>query len=473
MTNNMKDDLKLFNKIVKAFLNAEKKEPVTRQIPPEKIFSKLDLNLEYEPAKNQKFIDALKDLVLATPKTSSELFFNQLFGGRHSKAVLGELLAVLLNNSMATYKIAGPQIGVEKQIINKICNLIGYGPESGGTFPTGGSMSNFMSLIIARDIKEPSIRLTGDKKKLVLYTSECGHYSVTKNISFSGIGRQNIRYIKSNSKGQMCVKDLTSQISKDISKKLTPFYVNATAGTTVLGAFDPINEIAKVCNKYNLWLHVDGAYSGTAIFSQHHRKLLKGIHLSDSFCFNAHKTLGAPLSCSILLVKNKNNLKKSFDNQANYLYQTHENLEEFNLGRTSFECGRKNNALKFWTLWKAVGERGISEMVDHEFYLANFAREYIKKNRDYTLYSESNTLSVCFNYRNLDAIDLCAKLYEKNILMVGHGTFKKDTFIRMVTVNANNNEEKIMQFFSILEAFANENYTVIKKNKCLKHKKTF
>ncbi len=103
------------------------------------------------------FKKVLKDVLIATPKTATNLFFNQLFGGRQSKAVLGDLLAVLLNNSMYTYKVAGPQVGIEQEIIRQSCNMIGYGSQSNGTFPTGGSMSNYMALIMARDAKDPSV----------------------------------------------------------------------------------------------------------------------------------------------------------------------------------------------------------------------------------------------------------------------------------------------------------------------------
>ena len=95
---------------------------------------------------------------------------------------------MVLNNSMYTYKVAGPQVGIEQAIIRKSCELIGYGPQSNGTFPTGGSMSNYMGLMMARDVKDPDFKLTGATKKLVAYSSAESHYSNAKNASFAGIG---------------------------------------------------------------------------------------------------------------------------------------------------------------------------------------------------------------------------------------------------------------------------------------------
>ena len=196
MFNNIKEDLKLFNDIVDCFLEDEKNNPISQKINIKDLGKKLDLSLSDEPAIKQDFQESLKQLVLSTPKSSSKYFFNQLFGGRHSKGVLGDLLSVLLNSSMATYKIAGPQVAVEKEIIKKVCEMIGYGDKAGGTFPTGGSMSNFMSIVIARDQKNKAIPNKGFRQNFVAYTSENAHYSVAKNASFIGLGKENVCYIK-------------------------------------------------------------------------------------------------------------------------------------------------------------------------------------------------------------------------------------------------------------------------------------
>jgi sulfinoalanine decarboxylase/sulfinoalanine decarboxylase/aspartate 1-decarboxylase len=402
----------------------------------------------------------LKKLLLKSTKSSSKLFFNQLFGGRHSKAVLGDLLAVILNNSMATYKIAGPQISIEKEILSKIYSLIGYNNKAGGTFPTGGSMSNFMSLVMARD-KVNTISNKSNKKRLIAYSSENSHYSISKNASFSGIGKENVRYIKSDQYGRICKDDFENQINNDISNGFLPFYLNATAGTTVLCAFDNIEELVPICRKHEIWIHLDGAFGGAVIFSEKYKYLVKGINFTDSFCFNAHKTLGAPISTSLLVVKDKNDLYNSFNNSASYLYQTHDS--DFNLGQTSFECGRRNNALKLWTMWKAIGSKGIAKIINHEFKLANFARNYVINNSNYKIYSFENSLSICFNYKNFDPEDLCTQLYENNLLMVGFGHFHANKFIRLVTVNSENSTNNLSNFFQILEEYCERNEANIKK----------
>ena len=466
MSDSLQKDLALFNLIVEELLKEEKKNPVSRLINAEDLYDEVDFSLSEHACINQEFIQALKDLVLKTPKTATNRFFNQLWGGRNSKAVLGDLLSVMLNTSMYTYKISGPQVGIEKEIISQICQLINYGNDSGGTFPTGGSMANFMALVMARDKKDLAIRNEGLNKRMIAYTSEESHYSNAKNASFSGIGRDNLRYIPTNSKGEMLAEKLEEKIQEDILKGHFPFYVNATAGTTVLGAFDPIEPLSKICKKYTIWLHVDGAYCGAVIFSPHYKNLLKGLQNSDSFSFNAHKMMGTPLTCSLLLVNNKKHLLESFNNAADYLYQT--NSDEYNLGKVSFQCGRRNDALKFWSLWKAVGTNGLAKIVDHLFETANIAREYVRKNPDYKLYSYDNSLSVCFNYKLFDAKDLCTKLYQANELLVSYGSFKGDVFVRLVTVNPENKKDDILNVFKILEKFTEVNKCNLLRKEMLK-----
>lgn len=451
----MQRELELFKELVDALINDEQENPVSGFIPSEDLFDKLDLTLPDDAIDEEVYISALKKLILATPKTASNAFFNQLFGGRNPKAVLGDLMAVMLNNSMYTYKAAGPQVGVEKAVIDKVCEVIGWDDKAGGTFASGGSLTNLMALLMARDKTNNKARFEGVGNNMVIYTSEDSHYSIPKNAAFSGIGRNNVRFISTNKFGQMDAKELNLTISKDIALGYIPTMVNATVGTTVLGAFDSINDISKVCQQHNVWLHVDGAYCGSVIFSEKYKYLVDGINEVDSFSFNAHKMIGTPLTCSLILVKDKLNLFNSFSYEASYLYQT--DNDDYNLGKTSLQCGRRNDALKFWTLWKSVGTKGLEKIVDHQFYLADVARNYIKNNSDYQLFSFNDSISVCFNYKGISARKICALLYEDEQLMVGYGAFRGNEFIRLVTINAQNTKEDILNFFSILENFVEEN----------------
>lgn len=450
----MKQSLDMFNRIAAALLDAEKAQPVADHLPVSELDTRLDLGLDAEGVDAERLEKSLTDLVLATPRTATPAFFNQLFGGRQDEATLGDMLSVMLNNSMATYKAGGPQIEVEKTIIREVCNLIGWDETSGGTLGPGGSMTNLMGMLMARDAFNADIRYKGARGDMIVYTSIESHYSTPKNAAFSGIGRDNVRHIATNDQGEMDMVALRETILADKAAGLNPILINCTAATTVLGAYDDLNAAADVAEEFGLWLHVDGAYGGSAIFSDQYRHLVAGAHRVDSFTLNAHKMLGTPISCSLIMVRDKSALNTSFSNDASYLYQT--DHDEFNPGKTSLQCGRRNDALKFWVLWKSIGTNGLAAFVEQQFHLADAGRDYVRNHPDYTDYSVDNTVAVCFNYKGIAAETLCTALYEHSQLLVGYGSFRDTTFVRLVTINGNNRMDDLKTFFAKLEAFVSQ-----------------
>ena len=317
----MKDELEIFNRLANLLLEAEITNPVIPPIAPERLLAKLNVELSEEGVSDDALFESLKEIVLSVPRLNTTGFFNQLFGGRNDKASLGDLLVVLLNNTMHTYKVSGPMVGIEKEILKQVIGLVGYGDQADGTIAPGGSMTNLMGMIMARDAANDQVRFKGLRTEMVMYASKECHYSVAKNAAFMGIGRNNVRYIETDDRGKMRLDVLEQSIKKDLETGHAPFMVVATLGTTVMGAIDPIDEISEICKSYNLWFHIDGAYCGSVIFSKKYKHLIRGIEKSDSFCVNAHKMLSSPITCSIIITQDKKNLVNSFSNEASYLYQ--------------------------------------------------------------------------------------------------------------------------------------------------------
>lgn len=114
-------------------------------------------------------------------------------------------------------------------------------------------------MVLARYRAVPAIKSTGcfGQKPLVAFTSEESHYSIKKGVHWLGIGTENLISVRSDANGCMRVDDLIECIEQVLKQNRQPFFVNATAGTTILGAFDNLSEIADVCQRYNIWLHVD------------------------------------------------------------------------------------------------------------------------------------------------------------------------------------------------------------------------
>lgn len=195
---------------------------------------------------------------------------------------------------------------IEKHTTRALAELFGFnGPHAGGISQPGGSASNQTSIIVARNTLFPETKEDGyGNRRFVLFTSAHGHYSLEKAAQMFGFGSKAVRSVPVDDRGCMIASELAKMVKNARDAGETPFYVNATAGTTVLGSFDPIDAIADVCQREKLWLHVDGSWGGPVVFSEKLRKeRLKGCERADSIAITPHKMLGVPLTCSFLLGK--------------------------------------------------------------------------------------------------------------------------------------------------------------------------
>lgn len=184
--------------------------------------------------------------------------------------------------------------------------MFGLGSASGGMTQPGGSASNASSIIIARNHLFPETKSQGiGSRRFVLFTSKHGHYSLEKAAQIMGFGSEAVVPVPVDAEGRMIPSELDRLVTEAKTQKgQTPFYVNATAGTTVLGSFDPFDAISAVCKKHNLWMHIDGSWGGSVVFNRRLAGLwLKGADKADSIAVNPHKMMAVPMTCSFLLVR--------------------------------------------------------------------------------------------------------------------------------------------------------------------------
>ena len=411
------------------FVAGEKKLPSRwePQAPP------LDLELGAEGRSVDTVLTELGRIMDGTPSAAGPLFANQLFGGRDDVATLAEMLTPLANTSMYTYKVAGPQVLVERAVLRRMLEVAGM-VKGEGVFCPGGSLANLTAMLIARNERYPELRDNGRlPTPPVLYTSVDGHYSIRKNAGILGLGRDSVRDVPVDGSGHMDVRALERMIADDRAAGLTPLLVNATAGTTVLGAYDPIRAIAAVCRRHKIWLHVDGALGASALLSGRHRRLLDGVDLADSLAWNAHKMMGVPLACSALLLRRPKLLAKHLNETADYLFQSE--ADEFNPGTRSIQCGRRNDALKLWAAWRHLGDRGYERRIDRLFDLATYFASQVKSDPELELVMPPESVNVCFRVRGRSSAAVCERLDATGRLKVGHGRAAGQSAIRFVCVN--------------------------------------
>lgn len=445
---------RLFKQILLERQAQEARQPVVPPQDPDALREVLDLELPDQGHDLETVGKRLGDLVRHTPTTASGSFFNQLFGGREPASLLGETVAAALNNSMYTYKVAGAQVLVELELIRQMGLRVGY-EDADGVFTPGGSLSNLTGMLLARDRVRPRLREEGfSGPRLRVYTSKDSHYSVSKAVSLLGLGLNNLVRVAVDKRGRMIPGALDKAIRADIAAGHQPMMVNATAGSTVLGAFDPLDKIADVCADHDLWLHVDGAFGGSAVLDPDQAHLLAGSHRADSVAWDAHKLMGAQLSCSVFLVRERGLLARSLDENASYLFQG--DSQDLNPGTRSLQCGRRNDALKLWTLWQSLGNEGLAKRLASFRSLAMSAAHIVRRAPDLKLVREPEFLNVCFSVEGVSAEELCAELTKRGLAMVGYAMVDGEAVVRLALVNAQVTDDDVRLMFEHLRGVAAE-----------------
>ncbi len=437
-------------RVCRSFLESEADEPTLARVEAEDLARAIPLTIPRRGVGRARALGLLEEVGRRTPRTATHGFFNQLFGGRDDMAVVGEVLAVLANNSMYTYKAAGPHVLIERELIRHMGDLMGFGDCEGVVAP-GGSLSNLIGMLVARDqaCEGAGDRGLGDRVACV-YTSEDSHYSVPKAAALLGLGREQVRWIGVDGRGRMRVDLLRAAIERDLSSQLTPCMINATAGTTVPGAFDPIREIAGVARELGVWLHVDAAFGGSVVLSERRRHLLDGVEHADSIAWDAHKMMGVPLTCSVVLFRERGRAGQSLSEQAEYLFQQDD--DELNPGTRSLQCGRRNDALKLWALWQEIGDEGFASRIERLFELCAYGRGIVDGEDRLRLSIEPMSVTLCFEVEGRDSAWICRELDRIGRLKVGYGVVHGRRVIRMVFVNADLAESDIDDAFgAILE----------------------
>jgi glutamate/tyrosine decarboxylase-like PLP-dependent enzyme len=397
-------------------------------------------------------VDQLGAVLAVTPSTASPRFFNQLFAGRDGAALLADALASMLNNSMYTYKAAGVHVLIELELVRRMGALMGFdNPE--GVFTPGGSLSNLCGMMLARNEAVEGFNDRGSQGRVLrVYSSSDSHYSIRKAAAVLGVGRDNVVPVAVDSRGRMDPIALDSAIRADIEAGHLPIMINATSGTTVLGAFDPLDALADVADAHGLWLHVDGAYGASMIFHPDFADHFKGIERADSVVWDAHKMMGVPLTCSVILVRNKGLLTKHMSEAATYLFQDDTDL--LNPGTRSLQCGRRNDALKLWTAWKRHGDVGYRSRMKTMRSLSLYAREAVVAHPDLELVREPESVNLCFRVSGVDADTLCTELHRRGKLMVGHAFIDKVAVVRPAFVNPDATRSDIDVFFAEVHSVA-------------------
>ncbi len=273
-----------------------------------------------------------------------------------SASIVGELICAGLNNNLLAEELSPSLSLLERKLCKWFCEKLGLGKLSGGVAASGGSLSNLMALVMARNVAG----LENDPNAVFFASDDC-HVSLLKAVRIMGLKEESLLKVPTDEEGKLNMSCLVSFYKKLKSEGKKCIAVVATAGTTVRGAIDPLSKLSQFCQKENIWLHVDGAIGAIYALSTVTSELVEGLASADSITINPQKLLGIAKTSSLLLVSNKSNLSSTFSTGLPYAEPLTGN--DSHGGEIGIQGTRSAESLKLWIGLRQLGEEGIEKIL--------------------------------------------------------------------------------------------------------------
>lgn len=297
-------------------------------------------------------------------------------GGGIYTAALGDYLADVFNRYAGVFYASPGAVRMENMLIRWMCDLVGYPPESHGNLTTSGSLANMIAIVAARDGR--NIR-SADVPRSVIYLSKQTHHSIDKAINVAGLNECIVRHVPLDEKYRMIASELSTQIETDKAAGLNPFLVVASAGTTDVGAIDPLPEIGEIAKQHGLWYHIDAAYGGFFILTEEGKAKLRGFELSDSLIIDPHKGLFLPYGLGVVLVRNVDDLRRAYRFDAHYMQDAFRGNDELSPAELSPELTKHFRGLRLWLPLKLHGVAPFRACLEEKLLLAKYFYEEVQQ----------------------------------------------------------------------------------------------
>ncbi|MHC5904518.1 pyridoxal phosphate-dependent decarboxylase family protein [Streptomyces sp. S6] len=361
-------------------------------------------------------LKAILDLYVSTGiPVHSPGYMGRQFSGVVPLASVVDFVSSTVNQPSSFYE-AGQLPNVAERIMAEELNqFIGWAP---GTFAmvttSGGSLANLTALLAARNQHFPSYWTEGgpprgEAGRPAIAVGADVHYSVERAAGVMGIGAEQIVRLPLDDRQRICAEGARAALDRAEERQLKVFCLVASAGTTAVGAFDPLDELAELARERGMWLHVDGAHGASLLVSKRLRGRLRGIEKADSLTWDAHKMMYVPAPCTMLFYRDRRHSLGAFRQEASYVFDENPDIySSLDNGDKNFECTKRPMMMTLWTLWALFGPALFAQKTEHLCRLAGEAHRILEGEPDFrTLHTpESNIL--CFRYHpeELEAKDV-------------------------------------------------------------------
>lgn len=368
------------------------------------------------PEKGEDFADVIKDvekLILPAVTHWNHPNFHGLFStSTSSVGVFGEMLASAFDMKAMLWRTSPASTELEPVVLDWLRQMMDLPEDFSGIIYDTASISTLHAIAMAREKLNLNIRELGmsgrtDLPLLRIYCSEHVHSSIDKAVILLGLGTRSIVKIPTNERFEMDSEKLREAVADDKSAGFLPFCVVATIGTTSSSSIDPVDKIADICERNNLWLHVDTAYAGSAAIIPEFQHYFVGMNRADSIVTNPHKWLFTPFDLSVLYVKDLDLLKQTFSLVAEYLKVAESVTNQMDYG---IQLGRRFRSLKLWFVMRYFGKEGLIERLREHCRLARLFANWVDNSPNFETLAPVPFALVCFracpkNVEDLDALN--------------------------------------------------------------------
>ncbi|MFY9557411.1 MAG: pyridoxal-dependent decarboxylase [Blastocatellia bacterium] len=325
-------------------------------------------------------------------------FFAYFATSGSAPGIFGEMLSAAFNVNAMLWRTSPSATELEEVTLEWLRQMIGLPDSFEGVIYDTASISTLCAIAAAREAADLNVReqgLAATGARLRMYASEHVHSSVDKSAIMLGIGQTGLRKIATDSEYRMDARQLERAVKADRADGWRPFCVVATTGTTSTTSIDPVPQIAGICEREGLWLHVDAAYGGSAAVVPELRWVLEGSDRADSLVLNPHKGLFVPLDLSVLYCKRMDVLRAAFSLVPEYL-KTGEGEEVKNFMDYGPQLGRRFRALKLWFVMRYFGVEGLRARIRHQIALAREFASWIEQSEYFEMLAPVPFSLVCF-----------------------------------------------------------------------------